>query len=191
MLLHHLRHALRMIAREPAFSFAAILTLALGVGANVAVFAIVESVLLRPLPYADAEKLLILNHRDRRTGITKPFIAIGDYVDLAARQTTVDGLVAYGSGQATIFGDGEPLRVSALSASAGLLETLRVSPALGRELTAADSRPGAAPVAIVGYETWQTYFGSDPAIVGRSIRVGTDATADRRRRTAGLPLPTE
>ena len=184
MLLHHLRHALRMMVREPAFSAAAILTLALGVGANVAVFAVVESVLLRPLPYADAEKLVILNHRDRRTGITKPFIAMGDYVDLAARQTTVERLVAYGSGQATIFGDGEPLRVSALSATAGLFETLRVSPALGRELTAADSRQGAAPVAIVGYETWQTYFGSDPAIVGRSVRVGTE-----RRQIVGVAPP--
>jgi hypothetical protein len=77
MLWHHVRHACRMIVREPAFSAAAILTLALGVGANVAVFAVVESVLLRPLPYADAENLLILNHRDRRTGITKEFIAIG------------------------------------------------------------------------------------------------------------------
>ena len=83
-----------MIVREPAFSCAAILTLALGVGANVAVFAVVEAVLFRPLPYADAEKLLILNHRDRRTGITKQFIAIGDYVDLAERQTTVAALVA-------------------------------------------------------------------------------------------------
>jgi putative ABC transport system permease protein len=90
MLLHHLRHAFRMIVREPAFSTAAILTLALGVGANVAVFAVVESVLLRPLAYADADNLVILNHRDRRTGITKEFVAIGDYVDLAARQTTLD-----------------------------------------------------------------------------------------------------
>ena len=164
-----------MVVREPAFSAAAIVTLALGVGANVAVFAVIESVLLRPLPYADAEKLLILNHRDRRTGITKEFIAIGDYVDLAARQTTVESLVAYGSGQATIFGDGEPLRVSALSATAGLFETLRVTPVLGRSLTSSDSREGAAPVAIVGYDTWQSYFGSDPNIVGRSIRVGNES----------------
>ena len=143
MLLHHLRHAFRMIVREPAFSAAAILTLALGVGANVAVFAVVESVLLRPLPYADADNLVILNHRDRRTGITKEFVAIGDYVDLAARQTTLDHLVAYGSGPATIHGDGEPLSVSALSATSGLFELLRVTPALGRQLTADDTRQGA------------------------------------------------
>ena len=173
MLRHHLRHASRMVVREPAFSLATILTLALGVGANVAVFAVVESVLLRPLPYAEADRLLILNHRDRRTGITKQFIAIGDYVDLAARQTTLDRFVAYGSGQTTIFGDGEPVRVSALSATPGLFETLRVSPAIGRGLTAEDSREGAAPVAVIGHELWESYFGSDPGIVGRSIRTGS------------------
>jgi putative ABC transport system permease protein len=181
MLWHNLRYAFRMIVREPAFSAAAILTLALGVGANVAVFAVVESVLLRPLPYPDADRLLILNNRDRRTGITKEFIAIGDYVDLAERQTTVEALVAYGSGQATIFGDDEPVRVSALSAAPGLFETLRVSPALGRPLAAADSRQGAAPVAVLGYEIWQSHFGSDPDIVGRSIRVGTE-----RRQIVGV-----
>ena len=174
MLLLHLRHAFRMIAREPAFSAAAILTLALGVGANVAVFAVVESVLLRPLPYADADNLVILNHRDRRTGITKEFVAIGDYVDLAARQTTLDHLVAYGSGPTTIHGDREPLSVSALSATSGLFELLRVTPALGRALTADDTRQGAAPVAILGYELWESYFGSDANVIGRSVRIGSD-----------------
>ena len=76
---------------------------------------------------------MILNHRDRRTGITKEFIAIGDYVDLAARQTTLETLVAYGSGQATIYGDGEPLRVSAL----------RRRPASSRRCACAGARPPA------------------------------------------------
>jgi len=173
MLLYHIRMALRLLAREPGFSAAAILTLALGVGANVAVFAVVEAILLRPLPYSEADDLMILNHRDRRTGITKPFIAIGDYVVLAARQTTVEALVGFGSGQAPIFGDGEPLRVSSLSVSPGLFETLRVVPIMGRALQPADSQQGAAPVAVLGYEVWQRYFGSDPGIVGRSIGVGT------------------
>ena len=182
MLLHHLRHAFRMIVREPAFSTAAILTLALGVGANVAVFAVVESVLLRPLPYADADNLVILNHRDRRTGISKEFVAIGDYVDLAARQTTLDHLVAYGAGPATIYGDAEPVNVSALAATSGLFELLRVTPALGRQLTADDTRQGAAPVAILGYELWDSYFGSDANVIGRNIRIGSEL-----RQVVGMP----
>ena len=98
MFLYLVRHAFRQLVREPAFTVAALLTLALGVGANVAVFAVVEAVLLRPLPYASADDLVILNHRDKRTGITKEFIAIGDYVDLAGRQTAFESLAAYGRG---------------------------------------------------------------------------------------------
>jgi len=86
MLVYHLRHAIRLLARERGFTAAAVLTLALGVGANAAVFAVVEAVLLRALPYQDASALVTINHRDQRSGITKEFIAIGDYVDLAARQ---------------------------------------------------------------------------------------------------------
>ena len=86
MFLNDLRHAFRLLRREPAFTATAVLTLALGVGANVSVFAVVNAVLLRPLPYPDAEQLVILEHRDKSTGITKEFIAIGDYVDLHARQ---------------------------------------------------------------------------------------------------------
>jgi putative ABC transport system permease protein len=171
MLMQHVRHAFRLLGRDLGFSGTAILTLALGVGANVAVFAIVEAVLLRPLPYQDAGNLVVLNHRDTKTGITKEFIAIGDYVDLLARQTTMEALVGYDFGPLTILGDGEPLRVAAIQAAPGFFEALRVAPAMGRGLSAGDSRPGAAPVAVLGFETWQTYFGSDAGIVGRSIRI--------------------
>ena len=86
MFLKDLRYAFRLLRREPAFTATAVLTLALGVGANVSVFAVVNAVLLRPLPYPDAEQLVILEHRDKSTGITKEFIAIGDFADLHARQ---------------------------------------------------------------------------------------------------------
>jgi hypothetical protein len=119
MPLYDLRHAVRRLLREPGFTLAAVLTLALGVGANVTVFAVVEAVLLRPLPYADADRLVTLNHRDERTGITKPFNALGDYVDFAARQRSFDAFGAYGSGEATIFGAGDPYRVSALVVTSG------------------------------------------------------------------------
>ncbi|HEV3199447.1 MAG TPA: ABC transporter permease [Bryobacteraceae bacterium] len=172
MFLYLIRHAFRLLRREPAFTLAAVMTLALGVGANVAVFAVVEAVLLRPFPYPEAGRLVILNHRDRRTGITKEFIAIGDYVDLAQRQTSFQSLSAYGGGQATVFGFGEPFRATALSAGPGLMGTLGVQPVLGRGLGAEDSRPGAAPVMLLGYDLWQTHFGSDPHVVGRGVKVG-------------------
>jgi hypothetical protein len=99
MLLYYARHALRLLLREPGFTMAALLTLALGVGANVAVFAVVEAVLLRPLPYVDADRLAIVKHRDQRTGFTKQDVAMGDFVDLAARQSVFESMAGYGSGR--------------------------------------------------------------------------------------------
>jgi putative ABC transport system permease protein len=168
---YNLRHGFRRLVREPAFTAAAVLTLALGVGANVAVFAVVEAVLLRPLGYADADRLVILNHRDQRTGITKEFIAMGDYVDIVARQSSFEVVAGYGSWQAMTLGDGEPYRVPVLGAAPGLLEALRVRPILGRTIQPEDSRPDAAPVMLLGHELWKTRFGGDPAVVGRSVHV--------------------
>ena len=172
MLLHDVRHALRLLVREPGFTLAAVLTLTLGVGANVAVFTLVNAALLRPLPYPDADRLLLLEHRDRRTGIKKDFVAMGDFVDLRARQQAFESLAAYGSGRGTVYGDGEPFDVATLQATPDLLDLLRVRPALGRALTADDGKPGAAPVVMLGYDLWQQHFAGSPAVVGRSIKIG-------------------
>ena len=171
MLFYDLRHAVRRLAREPGFTLAAVLTLALGVGANVTIFAVVEAVLLRPLPYADADRLVTLNHRDERTGITKPYNGLGDYVDFAARQRSFDAFGAYGEGQATIFGNGDPFRVSALAVTAGAFDALGIRPALGRGIRPEDSKPGAGPVMLLSHELWRTRFGGDSAIVGRSVTI--------------------
>jgi predicted permease len=153
---------------------AAVAVLALGVGANAAVFAVVEAVLLRPLPYRDADTLVVLNHRDQRTGITKEFIGIGDYVDLAAQQSVFEAIGAYGGRRTTVYNMGEPFRATALLATSSAMDALSVRPALGRTLQPDDSRPGAVKVAILGHDLWQKRFGSDPQVVGRGIRLGAD-----------------
>jgi putative ABC transport system permease protein len=178
------RQAYRSLVREPAFTIAAVLTLSLGVGANVAVFAVVQAVLLRPLPYPDAERLAILQHRDQRTGTTKEFIAIGDYVDLAARQTAFEALSGYGDLHETITGYGDPFRADGLSVGPGFLELLRVRPVIGRSLVPDDSRPGAPPVMLLGYDLWQGRFGMDPHVLGRTIKVG-----DTERQVVGVTPP--
>ncbi|MGH7471659.1 MAG: ADOP family duplicated permease, partial [Longimicrobiales bacterium] len=174
MFWYNLRHAFLRLRREPAFTVAAVLTLALGVGANVAVFAVVEAVLLRPLPYPHADDLVIVNHRDLRTGVTKEFIAIGDYVDLSQRQQVFEELIAYGNGPTTIYGEDEPYQVDVLQAEPGLLETLRLRPAAGRALEENDAKEGAAPVIMLGFDLWQSRFGGDPNVVGRSLRIGQE-----------------
>ena len=174
MFAYSVRHAVRGLIREPGFTAAAVLTLALGVGASSAVFAVVEAVLLRPLPYADAGSIAILNHRDQRTGVTKAFIAIGDYVDLVQRQSAFAAIGAYGGRSATVYNLGEPFRAAALLATSGVFDALGIQPSLGRALQPGDSRPGAAKVAILGHALWERRFGSDPAIVGRGVRLGSD-----------------
>ena len=174
MFAYSVRHAVRGLIRERGFTAAAVLTLALGVGASSAVFAVVEAVLLRPLPYADAGSIAVLNHRDQRTGITKEFIAIGDYVDLVQRQSAFTAIGAYGGRSATVYNLGEPFRASALLATSGVFDALGIQPSLGRALQPGDSRPGAAKVAVLGHALWERRFGSDPAIVGRGLRLGSD-----------------
>jgi putative ABC transport system permease protein len=172
MFLNELRHGFRLLVRDPGFTAAAVLTLTLGVGANVAVFAVVNAVLLRPLPYPAAEQLVILEHRDRRTGITKEFIALGDYVDLRARQELFESIAAYSSGRTVVYEFDEPEEASLLMATPELLALLRMTPHAGRSLEPSDLHEGAAPVALMSHDFWQKRFGGDPAVVGRSVRVG-------------------
>ena len=186
MFLHDLRHAFRLLRRDPGFTVTAILTLTLGVGANVAVFAVVNAVLLRPLPFIEADRLVLLEHRDRRTAITKEFIAIGDYVDMGARQTSFESIAAYGTGRNVVYVNSEPIDASSLLASPELLATLRVVPAAGRAIQAEDARQGAAPVIMLGYSFWQQQFGGDPTIVGRSIKVGLNPLM---RQVVGIAPP--
>ena len=173
MLFHDIRYALRLLRHEPGFTLAAVLTLALGVGTNVAVFAIVNAALLRPLPLTDADRLFVVRHHDRRTGISKDFVAIGDFVDLRARQRSFETLAGWGASRATIYGDGEPFDVAVLEATPDLLASLRVEAALGRPLMPDDAREGAAPVVMLGYDLWQERFGGDPRVIGRALAIGT------------------
>ena len=172
-----LRQALRIFRREPALAATAVLTLTLGIGASTALFAVVDAALLRPLPFADADRLVVLRHRDTRTGLTKPDVAIGDFVDLRGRQRSLVALAGFGGYQSTFFGAGEPLRVEGAVMTADALRLLRVRPALGRLLEDGDARKGAPPVVLVSHEFWRTQLGSDARAVTRSIQLGAERAA--------------
>jgi putative ABC transport system permease protein len=170
--LDQLQQAVRALLRERSFTIPALVTLALGIGANVAVFSVVEAVLLRPLPYPSVDRLVLLRHRDQRTNLTKANVASTDVIDIAQRQQTLEAVVSYNTGRTTLYGMGEPVDARALQAGAALFDVTGARPHLGRGLTADDCRQGAAPVVILGYEFWRAQFAGDPAVVGRSIQLG-------------------
>jgi putative ABC transport system permease protein len=189
MLRYELRQALSLFRKEPGFAAAAVLTLVVGIGANVALFGLVEAVLLRPLPYDRAGDLVMLRHRDLRTGLTKPDVAVGDFVDLRARQQSLESLSGYGGYQTTYLDGTQPRRVEGAVVTPDALQALRVRPSLGRLLGEHDATPGAAPAAMVSHEFWRTELGSDARVLSRTIQLGPSRVAIVGVLPAGFRMP--
>lgn len=176
-LLNDFRYALRQLRRAPGFTLTAVATLALGLGATAAVYSVIHSVLLSPLPYAEPDRLLgvAFTPHDRRPNASQA----GRTADFVREHSTSFASVAImdDSGPTVNLSvdRGHAVQVSALGVSEGYFRTLHVLPALGRTFTAEEDRPGAARVAILSDGFWTRAFGRDPGIVGRSIRVNQEA----------------
>lgn len=163
------RFAVRRLARQPLFTLAAVATLALGIGATTAIFAVVKGVVLEPLPYPDADRLVHVGHRAMSGGRGMPD---GGYLYYAEHATTLDHLAAYIEASETVTGTGEPLEIGMIGATPSLFATLGVTPAMGRGFTPDDAQPGAAPVAVISYGYWQRVLGGDPNAMGKPILEG-------------------
>lgn len=186
---HEIRHALSLFRKEPGFAATAVLTLVVGIGANVALFGLVEAVLLRPLAYDRAGDLVMLRHRDLRTGLTKPDVALGDFVDLRARQRSLESLSGYGGYQTTYLGGAQPRRVEGAVVTPDTLPALGVRPSLGRLLGESDAVPGAPPVAMVSHEFWRTELGSDERVLSRALQLGPSRVAIAGVLPPGFRMP--
>jgi predicted permease len=178
-MLQDVKYALRQLGRQPAFALLAGLTLALGIGVSTALFSVVDAALLRALPYPHPEELVTIDVKestlDGKSGQFAPSIE-----DIRAWRTITSIVAQAGMGRVTGFGQlivdaGRPQRLIVGEASEGFLETYGILPVLGRGIHADDIRPGAPPVALLGHAFWQQEFGSDPKVLGRSIRVGDRA----------------
>jgi predicted permease len=168
--IEELRRAARALRRRPAYTSAAILTLAIGVGANATVFRLVYDVLLRPLPFPEPERLVAVYETDRHAGTLEEAASMPDFVDLAAGARDFAGLAAYQRQRMTL-GDpaGSPERVLAIAASANLLPVLGRDVARGRALAAEDDRAGAAAVALLSDALWRRRFAASPAAIGATL----------------------
>ena len=162
-----MRFGMRMLLKHPGFTCVAVLTLALGIGANTAIFSVVNAVLLRPLPYPESDRLMFLSERSQR--IESVSVSWPNYLDWRARQSSFEHIGVYNRDSYNLTGGGEPERLLAGQVSADLFATLRMGAALGRVFTSDEDRPGAAPVVALSHGLWQRRFGGDPNILDRTI----------------------
>jgi putative ABC transport system permease protein len=167
-MLYDLKVALRSLGRTPGFTAVAVLTLALGVGATTAVFTLVDSVLLRALPYPASERILSVEHEAQGGEMQMP-ISQGLYVLYAEHARSLSAIAMHAPSVMNLTGEGEAERVTGRAVTASLHEVLGVTPSLGRPLIPADNEPGAEPVVLLSHGLWQSRFGGDPEVVGRTV----------------------
>jgi predicted permease len=167
-----IRFGLRMLAKSPGFLSVAVFTLALGIGANTAVFSIVDTVLLRPLPYDHPEQLYIVSETLPQLGGGEEVgVSAAEYFDYRDRNRSFSQVAAYETEGFNLTGEGTPLRVQAATLSASAFPLLGVQPILGQVFTSEDDRFGAGSVVVLSHSLWERHFGSDPHILGKSIKL--------------------
>ncbi|HUX68137.1 MAG TPA: ABC transporter permease [Terriglobales bacterium] len=165
-----LRYGLRLLARSPGFAAVAILTLALGIGANTAIYSIVSPVLFEPLPFPDAGRIVEVAHV--RQGEVENGLSGVEALYLLGHQRALEAAATVDMfGDSNLSGAGEAVRVSAVRVTHGFFSVWGVEPARGRDFTASDDQPGAAPTAILSDGLWHSQFGADPKVLGRTLRL--------------------
>ena len=173
-LLIDLRYALRFLLKTPGFTLVAVLTLALGIGANSAVFSLVNSVLLRPLPYDQPDRLVHIWESAPFFGLHDSPVSPANYVDWRARARSFEDVGALEERIYRLLGDGPPEIVEGSLVSAGLLRALHLRPQLGRIFSDQEDQPGAAKVILISDGFWRRRFAADPNIVGKTVTLGED-----------------
>ena len=168
-LLKDLRHAFRVLIAAPVFTVVALLSLAIGIGANTAIFSIVDGLLLHPLPYVDAERLVILWNSSPGLNITQDWFSTAQYFDIKNGHHGFEPIAIAIGGNYNLTRSGEPERIGTIRVSSSLLSLLGQRAALGRIFVPDEDRPGRNATAILSYGTWARRFGSDPLLLGRKI----------------------
>ncbi len=165
-----LRHAARRLRRSPTFAATSALTLALAIGANVAIFAVVHRVVVSPLPYPESDRLLLLDHANPRINMLSGIgMTPGLFYQYLDRSHTLESVAMYQTAERTLAGRGEPERIRVALATTTLVAVLGVQPALGRWFTEAESAPGGPSAAVLSHGLWMRRYGGDPRVLGRSI----------------------
>src|SRR5512146_1995940 len=162
-----LRYGVRTLLKAPGFAFIAIVTLALGIGANSAMFSIVNGVLLRPMPYPQSERLLKLY--TRMPQFDQGSVSYPNFLDWQQRSRSFEQMAAYRNESFNLTGEASPERLRGQMVSASLFPVIGVKPIVGRVFTTEEDRRGAAPVVVLTSSFWRTRYGADPGIIGRAL----------------------
>jgi predicted permease len=168
------RHVWRGLRRSPSFTIAVVLTMALGVGGNTAIFSVVDQLLLRPLPYPGGERIVMVYESlpaGLAVGQNRNVVSPANWLDWQRESRTLEGLAAWRTFPVTLTGVGEPVRLNVQVVSSEFFPLLDVKPLLGRTVSEQDDRPNAPSVVVLSYQLWQRRFGGDPAVIGRVIQV--------------------
>src|SRR4030095_2314922 len=168
------RYALRMLAKNPAFTAVAVVALALGIGANTAIFSVVNAVLLRPLPFKHPEQLVMLWENAAHLGFPKDTPSPANFLDWQKQAQSFTGMAAMAERSFNLTGVGEPERLEGRRVSANLFDLLGVPALLGRTFVADDDRPG-THVVLLSHSLWQRRFGSDPGVIGRALTLNDES----------------
>ena len=167
--LQDLRFGARALKRNPAFAAIAVLTLALGIGANAAIFSVVNAVLLRPLPWHEPDRAVMI--WSKWTAFDKTWVSTGEVVDYRRRSRTLSEVATWSDGQVNLTGDGDPERLAAGSVSANTFTTLGASALIGRTFTTAEDVPNGPALVVLGHALWSRRYAADRSIVGRSVQI--------------------
>jgi len=171
------RQGLRSWRSQPSLYAIAMVALALGIGANTTIFSVVQTVLLRPLPYRDPGKLVALYATSPKKGIARYFVSSSDYWDWPDRSRTLEAFSGYWRNEMNVTDfSGDPERVGGVSITPSMLSTLGLKLIAGQAMTEDHARPGAPAVALLTYEYWQSRYAGSPAVIGRAIGINGQAT---------------
>jgi predicted permease len=167
--LFELRYAVRQLLKSPGFSLVAIVGLGLGIGANVALFSVINSVFLRPLPYREPARLVRLSSTSQAQNLTRVGFSYPRFLEVQQRQTVFSDLALSAFNAFTLTGRGDPEQIVGIHATASLLPALGLQPALGRSFSAEEDRPGGEPVALVSHRFWQERFNRSESVLGQAL----------------------
>ena len=187
--LQDLRYGARAFARQPTFALIATVTLALGIGANAAIFSVVNAVLLQPLPWSEPDRAVMI--WSKWTAFDKTWVAEGEVLDYRRRAQTLAEVAAWSDGQVNLTGDGDPERVSAATVTANIFSTFGVAPMIGRTFTPQEDVPNGPSLVVLSHTLWTRRYAQDAGIVGRPILINGQPFQVLGIMAPGFQLPTD